>query len=291
MCGHHGRLAAGWLAVVIVAAVSVDSKEVYGKVGGEVALSPVESVPTSITSIYWKEGPDLAINWDFGDEAPTPYRKFKERGQLNTATAVMTIRGLTLNDSGVYTPEINIQPGTPLHLRVISGVPVPEIKASCPKGGRTCELICDGDTEKAGPVNYTWKFDDEVMPSPPGKSFPINLSHMDISSVKMFSCELHNPVSTESSKPIPNKLVSASEKTNNPRISTGVTVFICLLLPLLLLALLHKCKTGMWFFEKPSMPWEGDFWRRNERQQGDGNESNGTTMRQREEPDEETPIK
>ncbi|KAM4560313.1 uncharacterized protein PAE49_012550 [Odontesthes bonariensis] len=287
MCPRHGRLFAGWLCVVVVAAVASNSEDtIYKEVGSEVALSPnADSVTATTKSILWKEGVHLAINWEDGNTIA--YRQFKERGELNTSTGVMTIRGLIRNDSGVYTPEIDGKPGTPVRLMVISAVPVPTIKRSCEEETSRCELTCDGDTTEAGPVTYKWKLDNKDVAD--GKQYTIKRSQEDISSIKEFSCELANHVSKRSSVHISNPFVTEPER--NLSISTGVTVFICLLLPVLLLVLFHKYKTRVWFFEKSSMPWEADFWRRNERPQGDGIESNGTTPRQIEQPDEETPMK
>ncbi|XP_072249236.1 uncharacterized protein [Leuresthes tenuis] len=288
MCPLRERLLAGWFCVVVVAAVAANSEvTIYREVGGEVALKPnAVSVTATTKNIEWREGDDRAIEWDEGDLIR--YRQFKERGELNISTGVMTIKGLIRNDSGVYTPEIEGKVGIPIRLSVISAVPVPTIKKSCEEEKGTCELTCDGDTTEAGPVTYKWKLDNKDKADISEKQYTFQRSQ-DISSIKEFSCELENPVSQRSSVPISNPFFTEPER--NLSISTGVTVFICLLLPVLLLALFHRYKTGMWFFEKSSMPWEADFWRRNERLQGDGIESNGTSPRQREQPDEETPMK
>lgn len=47
------------------------------------------------------------------------YVFFKERGSLNIANGEMTITGLTRDDSGLYTPEINLIPLGPIRLIVI----------------------------------------------------------------------------------------------------------------------------------------------------------------------------
>lgn len=49
---------------------------------------------------------------------------FKERGTLNLSSGVMTIKGLTLDDGGIYTAEINDRHGTPIRLIVLCKKPV-----------------------------------------------------------------------------------------------------------------------------------------------------------------------
>lgn len=109
--------------------------------GDEVILKPAAaSVTGPITTIIWKEGLNIAMEWDGKDI--DSYRQFKgmlswvwlhsvlitiecfifflrlvltltpsmfvkERGSLNISNGEMTITGLTRGDSGLYTVEIN----------------------------------------------------------------------------------------------------------------------------------------------------------------------------------------
>lgn len=275
---------AGWLCVLL-AAVSADTT-VYMKVGDTVVLKP-GTISGRITNILWKDGPNIAIQWD-GMEIDR-YRHFAERGSLNTSNGEMTITGLTHSDSGLYTPEINTEVRSPIRLIVISPVPKPSVTTSCDDEKTSCTFTCDGDTADAAPVTYRWKSGDVNL----GSSKQQSITKDKSSSVKEIICELENPVSKESSQPIPNPFMvtSNSNKEENEgkvNISTGVTVFICLLIPVLLLVGLHRCKTGMWFFQKTSMPWEADFWTKQERPRRDAAEANGTTAQEK--IDEETPM-
>ncbi|XP_041834616.1 uncharacterized protein LOC121635494 isoform X1 [Melanotaenia boesemani] len=275
-------LLAGWLVFILFVKFAASEKKVYGRLGGQVDLKP-EVVPAADTSIIWKEGENLAMKWE--RQEIRAYRHYEERGRLNISTGMMTITGLIPTDSGLYTPEINNKVDTPILLEVISDVPVPTLK-SCDSTVSVCTLVCEGDTTGAGPVSYTWKADNKEVPEVSGNEYIIK---KEISNIKEFSCELNNEFSRQSSNPIPNPFATPESKLN---IFKGVTVFICLLLPVLLLVIFHKCKTGVCFYEKTSMPWEANFWKRNERPRERIAESNGTTRAQpRDQTEEETPMK
>ncbi|XP_037618316.1 T-lymphocyte surface antigen Ly-9-like isoform X2 [Sebastes umbrosus] len=280
MC-PSGTSITGWLCVLL-AVVSADPvKKVYKKVGDKIVLKP-DTVPVKIP-IIWKEGNNIAMQWE-GMETDS-YRQFLVRGSLNTSSGEMTITGLTRNDSGLYTPEINDVVQNTTHLIVISPVPKPTVSESCDDEKTSCTLTCDGDTTDAEPVTYRWKSGDTVTASTKEHRITKN----DSSSISEFICELENPVSQESSLPVPNRLTTAPGGKLN--ISMGVTVFIGLLIVVMLLVSLHRWSTGMWFFQKTSMPWEADFWRRHERPQTEAAESNGTNAQELEQTDEETPMK
>ncbi|XP_008302703.1 uncharacterized protein LOC103374397 [Stegastes partitus] len=275
----------GCLCLFAAALAAASETTVYGKLGGEVELRPNAGSGT-IKSVLWKSGSDMAIEW-YGAEVDS-YRQFKERGHLNTSTGVMTITGLLLNDSGVYTPEINNVEGSTVRLVVMSAVPVPTVSLSCEEGKIRCTLSCDGHGTE--PVTYAWTADDTVVTNSVTKEFIID---KEISAnIKEFSCVLSNAVSHETSQPISNPFdTDAPTEEGQLKISAGVTVFICLLVAVLLLGVVHRLKAGMWFFEKASMPWEADFWRKQERSARDAAESNGTTHSdQKGQSDEETPM-
>ncbi|XP_039998490.1 uncharacterized protein LOC120798328 [Xiphias gladius] len=279
------RNLAGW-SCLFLAVVSAQSEiTLYKKEGDEVVLNPGSgSVTGPITSIVWRDGPNIAIQWEEPDTDITYYRHFEDRGSLNISSGEMTIKGLTRDDSAVYTAEINNIKATPTRLTVIFPVPVPIVTKSCDDERTSCILTCEGNTTGVELVTYKWRSDDEELTT---SSKEHRVEKENSSSTKEFSCELDNPVSRESSKPIPNPFTTANTPTTsttqpegNPKISTGLTVFICLLTAVVVLGLLHRWKAGMWFFQKASMPWEADFWRKPRRQPRDAAESNGTTARQ-----------
>ncbi|XP_061918143.1 uncharacterized protein LOC133659392 [Entelurus aequoreus] len=249
---------------------------IFKKVGDEVVLRPDAAPETSpVKSIVWNHGDDIAIQWEDGQSTEV-YRQFKSRTRLNYANGELTITGLMQNDSGLYTPEINLVSTAPTHLAVLLPVPEPTIQKSCDAEMTECTLTCAGNTTGAEPVNYTWTVVESEKTNLP-KDYKDYKVQKDSLGEGEISCEMKNPVSKNVSPSTPNPFHTGGESM---KLNTGLTVFICMLTAVVLLVLLHKCRTGMWFFQKESNPWEADFWRRTERQRGDALESNGRTSHQ-----------
>ncbi|KAG7502019.1 T-lymphocyte surface antigen Ly-9-like [Solea senegalensis] len=248
----------------------------YKKVGDDVILTP-PSVTAPITSITWKVGLNMAVQWDDSESEVSYYRHFKERGRLNISSGGLTIAGVTRGDSEVYTPEINGAAATPIRLIVISPVPVPTVTVSCDDAEGSCVLTCSANTTGAEPHSLKWKSDDSELTT------TSNVHHIEKEkslSITQFSCELDNPVSRQSSGPIFNPFnPKATRAQGNLNISAGLVVFISLLSAVLLLVFVHRCKTGDWFFQKEYMPWTADFWRKKE-STPEASATNGTTARQ-----------
>ncbi|XP_071320296.1 uncharacterized protein [Trachinotus anak] len=257
----------------------------YVKVGDNVVLEPNVTVTQPITSIKWKDGPNIAILWEDSDPEPVIYRHFKGCSSLNISSGVVTITGVTRDFSVAYTPEINDIKGTQIDLRVISPVPVPTVTQSCDEALTSCTLTCEGNTADAEAVTYKWKSDNTELAV---SSKEHHIKKEESEKIGEFSCELSNPVSLETSKPINNPFITLKSGLN---INSGLTVFICLLTLVVLLVLIHRWKAGMWFFNKESLPWEADFWRRNANPRRDAVGSNGVTAHQEQrQGDEETPM-
>lgn len=277
---------AGWCVCLLLSAVETQDSAIFKKVGDEVVLRP-SSKPDVINTILWRDGPNIAVEWD--GENIESYRHFKVRSSLDNVSGALTIKNLTQEDSGLYTPQINNIAGEPIDVRVISPVLKPNISVSCEEGKTNCTLHCDGDNTGAEPVSYTWTIDSKQR----GSSKELHLTQENSENIKELICEVQNPVSQESSKPFPNPFTGSRspEPESNLKISSGLTVFICLLAVVLLMGIVHKVKSGKWFFQKESMPWEADFWRKTERQQPNTVDSNGTTYEETGAADEEMPMK
>ncbi|PWA32210.1 hypothetical protein CCH79_00013462, partial [Gambusia affinis] len=182
------------------------------------------------------------------------------RSNLNNQTGEFTIRNLTYDFTNVYTIEINdIAVGHKIYLTTRSligsdlcptpaAVPVPTIAASCLKGENKCTLTCEGTPARAEPVEYIWMADNTELSGFTDKTFTVK---NDSSGVRQFRCKMKNPVSEETSESFANPFKAAE---SGPRISTGVTVLVILLVLVILVAIGHRMKTA-------SMPWERDFWR------------------------------
>ncbi|KAF1371851.1 hypothetical protein PFLUV_G00273650 [Perca fluviatilis] len=278
---------AAWLCVLL-AVVSADSEiPLYRKVGDDVVLKP-GTISTTITNIMWKHGPHIAIQWD-GTEFDY-YRHFKVRSRLNTTNGEMTITGLTQDDSGSYTPEINGVVKNATRLVVIYPVPKPtvgKLGKSCGDEETSCILTCEGNTTGAEPVTYRWKSDNNVT----GSSKEQLINKDNSWAIEEFRCELENPVSQMSSDPFSNPFITKrlNPPEGEPNVSKGLIVFMALLFTVLLLVGVHRCKAGVWFFQKESMPWQKDFWRKHGRTSRDA-VSNGTTAQDKGQKDEETAM-
>ncbi|XP_043965641.1 uncharacterized protein LOC122827103 [Gambusia affinis] len=134
---------------------------IYRAFGGSVVLDPGHK-PGSITSITWKHQEDLALDWT-GEEIAY-YRTFQGRCDLDKTTGRFTIKNLTLEDSGVYTPEINNVVGTTMELKVIRRVPKPRISMECKEEEKLCDLTCEASiSSEFGLVTYKWKTGDTVL--------------------------------------------------------------------------------------------------------------------------------
>ncbi|KAM7365511.1 hypothetical protein PAMP_016431 [Pampus punctatissimus] len=267
-------IVAGWLCVLLAVA-SKASETLNKKVGDEVVLKPGCNFTTNI---LWKVDQNMAVSWD-GTETEY-YRQFKVRGKLDNSSGALTITGLVKEDSGRYTPEINNNICKTTELIVMFPVPTPTVSVSC-KEKTTCTLTCDGDTTNAEPVKYEWMFDNLNKDLP--KTHVVTKEN--ISNISEFRCKIKNSVSEKSSPPVTNPTKGGL------KINTGLTVFISLMTAVVLLVLIHKWKAGSWFFQKTSMPWEADFWKKDSQATGAA-ESNGTTAcpEKRQAVDEETPM-
>uniref|UniRef100_A0AAX7VW47 Immunoglobulin domain-containing protein n=1 Tax=Astatotilapia calliptera TaxID=8154 RepID=A0AAX7VW47_ASTCA len=132
----------------------LSDKDSFKKVGDKVVLSP-GSVSDPITSITWKHGPDIAVEWYGGDIVP--YRDFRGRCEVSTSTGTLTLSNVTVKDSGIYTAEINNRVMSPTKITVISAVPKPTVSKSCNPEMTICTLTCEASiTDDTKPVTYSW---------------------------------------------------------------------------------------------------------------------------------------
>ncbi|XP_022621287.1 T-lymphocyte surface antigen Ly-9-like [Seriola dumerili] len=254
---------AGWSCLLLPVVSTQSEITLFKKEGDEVVLKPQSSVNKPITSIVWKDGSNLAIQWEQTDPDITYFRHFRERCSLNTSSGEVTITGVTRDYNAVYTPSINEVQGTQIVLRVMSPVPVPTVTESCDDKMTSCTLTCDGNITGVEEVTYEWKSDESKLEI---SSKEHKVEKEKSQTMKELSCEMHNPVSRESSKPIPNPFIKKPKRGLN--VNSGLIVFICLLTAVIMLAIVHRCKAGMWFFQKESLPHEADFWRKKERPRG-----------------------
>ncbi|XP_047432810.1 uncharacterized protein LOC125000990 isoform X9 [Mugil cephalus] len=196
---------------------NTDIPNMYKKVGDRLDLS-VSSKGATITSIVWKHGSNVVVEWNGGE--PVVYGDFKGRCTLDTRTGELTISGLKPKDSGSYTAEINGDAIKTTKIKVIYEVPKPTISMSCDDEQTHCVLTCEGNTTDSGRVTYTWTSGDVVKSET--KEFKITKNDTEAS----FVCTVKNPVSSESSKAV-----------NNPFATNYTPVWLIILLLVLILIL------------------------------------------------------
>ncbi|KAJ0009360.1 hypothetical protein NQD34_001062 [Periophthalmus magnuspinnatus] len=229
---------------------------IYKSVGADVVLTP-PSKQSSITHILWKRNGHLAVEWEIENVSYVKeFAFFTDHTILDHSNGELTLKNLTKEFSGVYTVEINGETGTGnINLTVLSQVPKPQISVSCNAEKTRCTLTCSGDVTGMDPKpTYKWKFNNTEK-SQSNEHFEITPE----TSAPEFICELHNRVSFMSSDPISNPFISSPDGV---KINTGIVVFVCLLACVLVTVVVHRVKSGMWFFQKDSMPWQPDFWQK-----------------------------
>lgn len=247
--------------VFVLTSLTVKSvpEVIYKRIGDGVVLKPPTLPASPITRLLWKQNGNLAVEWDGEIEK---YSHFKVRTKLNITTGELTIDNLTEELSGDYVVEINGKTLGGPTLKVLAPVPKPSITFSCNEERTRCTLTCEGNVSAMDPKpTYIWKFNATEI-----KTLNNNFEITTEASAHEFICELENSVSRESSEPIedPFYQVAKSAEGGGLKINTGLVVFASLLAIVVGVALLHRVKSGMWFYQKDSMPWEADFWKKSQ---------------------------
>uniref|UniRef100_A0A3Q4GZ49 Ig-like domain-containing protein n=1 Tax=Neolamprologus brichardi TaxID=32507 RepID=A0A3Q4GZ49_NEOBR len=210
----------------------------YIRVGGTLQLSP-QQVSEKIYSVVWKYGKNLLAEW-VKDQIPlTYYSKFKGRTTLNNDTGMLETRSMTAEDNGLYSVEINNQVQSQVHkIVVIEDVPQPEVAPKplvCSPASKRCELVCEGDVSKAGPVEYFWK-EIEGGKGEWARSEE-NTAEIIIDAetqhVETFSCRIKNQFSEKDSEAFKNPFYQEKKTDPTPSLKTWAVVLIALFVTLL----------------------------------------------------------
>ncbi|XP_030607014.1 CD48 antigen-like isoform X2 [Archocentrus centrarchus] len=224
------RLPLGLLITCFMSGAA-ETVDMYKK-GGVAVLSP-GTVPGPITSVTWKHGADIAVEW-YGEQLDA-YRDFRGRCEVNLTTGALMISNLSLKDSGSYTAEINNRVMETTEIKVITAVPKPTISTHCNPEETQCTLTCNANIpETAGSVTYSWMMGDVVKPA----TKQLDITKDDTESVgKLISCQLKNPVSSERSDDI------MSPFTNGPSVAViAAAVVTSLIVLVIVLGLLVHCR-------------------------------------------------
>lgn len=221
------------LVVLPLAAISsalAENKKVYVAVGDKIKLTLVPPVPESIYRIFWKHGVDLVAEWT--NRKFTYYGAFKKNNTKLEENGRLEITNASKTVSGVYEVEVNNKvQDLRYDVIVIGKVPKPKVRVaplSCDANSNNCKLICDGSTEDAEPVSYSWKTANGDWE----ESTKDMVIGNETEHVKSFSCQIKNPVSVNESDHKDNPFFKV-KPTGNPAVGVGLGVFFAAVLVVL----------------------------------------------------------
>lgn len=226
------------LVVLPLAAISsalAENKRVYVAVGDKITLTLVPPVPESINRVFWEHGVDLVAEWT--NREFTYYGAFKNHTKLEE-NGRLEIRNASKTESGVYEVEVNNKvQDLRYDVIVIEKVPKPKVRVTplrCDANSNNCTLICDGSTEDAEPVSYSWKMGNGDWK----ESTKDMVIGNETEHVKSFSCQIKNPVSVNESDHEDNPFFKV-KPTSNDAVGMGLGIFF-------LVAVAGLCGLACW---------------------------------------------
>ncbi|KAM3585412.1 uncharacterized protein V6R79_017165 [Siganus canaliculatus] len=119
-------------------------------------------------------------------------------------TGELTIKHLTLSDSGFYSAVINNIEVNTVQLQVMTPVPKPLVSTLCDPPKTYCLLTCEGTSSVPESLQYRWKEENDWSHSM--KVLKITKENKE----PEFSCELKNPVSSSRSDPVQNPFITGN---------------------------------------------------------------------------------
>ncbi len=217
----------GLLAVLLLAGLnSAVAEKIYFRDGGEVTLELRPPFSGAITNILWKHKNYLLAEWVDGKVQLAYYGSFDGRTTLDTTTAHLKITNMSGTDVGLFTVEINSRvQDQSFDAKLLKVVPRPDIwvrPLTCSGASDRCTLICEGDTEEAEPVTYSWKEGDGEWKQS-GKD--LDIFKNETTHVEAFSCRMKNQFSEEESEPKPNPFLR-KEGTDSSGVGAVVGITI-----------------------------------------------------------------
>ncbi|XP_026211860.1 SLAM family member 9-like [Anabas testudineus] len=197
----------GLLSVLLLVVFSGDSahaevKPVYFGLGQSLNLSLPVATTERLTSLLWKFNDNLLAEWVENVIPLEYYGRFKGRTTLDITTGRLVITNMGKEDIGLYSVEVNNRvQDDKYRATVVEEVPKPEIVVqplSCSSHSDSCNLNCDGDTTKTGPVTYSWKKGDGAWEV---SEKVLNIINNETQKVETFSCRMENLLGMKDSEP------------------------------------------------------------------------------------------
>lgn len=218
------RTALQLLLLLWGAGVGATNKTLFFAVGGTIKLSLDPLTAGRISRILWRHDQDFLAEWSLG--VFRSYGIFKGRAEVDNATGLLQIREGATGDSGRYVVEVNnVVQDQVYQVEVIKPVPKPRVwikPLGCGPSSPRCELNCEGSTEGAGPVTYSWAEGDGGWKQS-GRALVIT---NETAGVRTFSCRMENNISQAESDPAGNPFF---QEDKPPVISPWGIAGICVL--------------------------------------------------------------
>lgn len=198
----------------------------FFEVGETIKLSLVLPSPAPITTIVWKREPNIVAEWS--DGAYKSYRPFKNRTKVDFTTGLLEVRTATAADSGQYEVEVNGQLQDTVYLvTVIQRVPKPRVwvqPVSCGPSSPRCQLDCEGSTDGAEPITYSWNWGEGW-----NQSEKVLVITNTWAKFPQFSCRMKNSINSEDSDPKDNPFFQETS-SSGPLPAILVTLFLVLVI-------------------------------------------------------------
>lgn len=240
------------LLLLSVAGVGAQNTPQFFVVGNTIKLSLDPPAAEEISRIEWRHSLDLVADWTNG--VFESYGKFKDRTEVNKATGLLEIRKGTAGDSGQYEVEVNNKLQDRVYqVEVIETVPKPSVwiqPLSCGPSSPRCDLTCDGSTEGAGAITYSWTRGDEGWKQAERVLAITN----ETAGFRTFSCRMENGVSKEDSDPKDNPFFQEEKPPNNTSVIVGICVSLVLFIIILGFGIHYRTKIIDYFSQGSYSP-------------------------------------
>lgn len=196
-------------------------------VGDTIKLSLVQPSPEPITTIVWTREPNIVAEWS--DGVYRSYRLFENRTTVDITTGLLEISTATAGDSGQYKVEVNGKLQDTVYLvDVIKRVQKPSVwiqPVGCGPSSPQCQLNCEGSTDGAGPVTYSWNWGEGW-----NQSEKVLVITNTWAKFPQFSCRMKNNINSEDSDPKDNPFFREETSSSVPLPAILVPIVLVLVI-------------------------------------------------------------
>ncbi|XP_056319507.1 uncharacterized protein LOC130233471 isoform X2 [Danio aesculapii] len=235
------------LCLVLFASGAVSAVDVTKAVGDEVSFSPASVIPPG-ASIIWKHrsasGSVIkAIEYD-EDGTQTRNPNFQGITTLNEKTGKITIKGLKLVHSGVYTIDINSkEQEQKFSLTVKERVPKPTITTEKSVDLKAAYLTCKYAENVTMELSIIWKNSTgEIKTFTSNEQSQFITVHSTGNPKNYYTCTLDNIASAETSDPVREEELFKEESSSGPGLTIFIVIFVIFVLISVIVAALYKWK-------------------------------------------------